>query len=309
MSKVTGLRSITLSTPKLKQSSAFYERAFGLFPLISDEKSTLFRGTGNKHHVLELELDDDSYLKKISYLVDTEKDVDDLADSLVSNDIELSSPPQALSGPDQGYGFFTKDPDGHIVEIGCNYIEHAVIEDKPGFPVQISHLLLTSPNKEEMLHYYKEILGFRINDWYENNAIIFLGCDNKHHRLVLADGEKPGIHHIAYDVKDAEALMYSIGRMRKAGSAPLWGPGRHGPGQNTFCYFADPNGYVVEFSSGLAEIDENWHAQEYMRTTENADVWGSAGPPSQEIKDLWAGNRENFSLSPSFTEEPEYWAI
>ena len=309
MNKVTSLRSITLSTPKLEQSAAFYERAFGLIPLISDEQSALFRGTGSKHHVLELTQNGDSHLIKISFSVHSKKDVDGLAHNLTSSGVALSTSPKTLGGPDQGYGFFTKDPDNHIIEIGCNYIEHPVIEDKPDLPVQISHLLLASPHKEEMLNFYKDLLGFKINDWYESNAIVFLGCDNKHHRLVLTDGEKPGIHHIAYDVQDTDALMYSIGRMRKAGLAPLWGPGRHGPGQNTFCYFADPNGYVVEFSSGLAEIDKKWHAQEYMRTTENADVWGSAGAPSQEIKDLWAGKRENFSLSPTFTEEPEFWSI
>jgi hypothetical protein len=34
--------------------------------------------------------------------------------------------------------------------------------------------------------------------------------------------------------------------MRKHGFEPGWGPGRHGPGNNIFCYFKEPVNYVVE---------------------------------------------------------------
>ena len=34
----------------------------------------------------------------------------------------------------------------------------------------------------------------------------------------------------------------------------MWGPGRHGPGSNTFAYFQDPNGFVAEYTTALEEI-------------------------------------------------------
>ena len=40
-------------------------------------------------------------------------------------------------------------------------------------------------------------------------------------------------------VTDIDGVMRGIGRMRDAGKDPVWGPGRHGPGNNRFVYFHD----------------------------------------------------------------------
>lgn len=90
--------------------------------------------------------------------------------------------------------------------------------------------------------------------------------------------------------------MRSVGRMRKAGLDPIWGPGRHGPGGNVFTYFADPNGYVVEFTTDQFKVDDNWKPKEWARTVENADVWGAAGGPTELVLKLWSGKREGFKL-------------
>ena len=50
--------------------------------------------------------------------------------------------------------------------------------------------------------------------------------------------------------------MRALGRMRRAGHDTIWGPGRHGPGGNVFCYFIDPAGNVIEYTAELIELTE-----------------------------------------------------
>ena len=35
-----------------------------------------------------------------------------------------------------------------------------------------------------------------------------------------------------------------------------WGPGRHTAGNNTFSYFVTPNGFAVEYTSELEQVNE-----------------------------------------------------
>ena len=80
--------------------------------------------------------------------------------------------------------------------------------------------------------------------------------------------------------------------MQKLGFKPLWGPGRHGPGGNVFCYFEDPSGLVCEFTCELFQIEDeaSWIAKEWERTADNGNVWGTGGP-SQRAIDLMSGRR------------------
>ena len=49
------------------------------------------------------------------------------------------------------------------------------------------------------------------------------------------------VNHIAYDFRDTDAFQ-RLGVLRHLGFVPIWGPGRHGPGNNAFAYFGDPVG-------------------------------------------------------------------
>ena len=57
------------------------------------------------------------------------------------------------------------------------------------------------------------------------------------------------------------------------------GAGRHGPGDNTFAYFSDPNGFIAEFTTGLERIRPGPLGPRVWRSTpEQSDLWGTAKP-------------------------------
>ena len=79
--------------------------------------------------------------------------------------------------------------------------------------------------------------------------------------------------------------MRGAGRMRKAGYNVEWGLGRHGPGNNVFTYFVEPNGFVTEYTTEVDQVDEatGFGKQDPAgdrhggRFGETADVPGASG--------------------------------
>ena len=55
---------------------------------------------------------------------------------------------------------------------------------------------------------------------------------------------------------DLESCMRGGGRMRDAGYPIEWGPGRHGSGNNVFCYFAGPEEFPIEYTAEVLQIDD-----------------------------------------------------
>ena len=61
----------------------------------------------------------------------------------------------------------------------------------------------------------------------------------------------------------------------------LYGPGRHGPGNNLFIYFHDVDGNIVEFSADMQQI---WDDTKYVPKVWNpnerwSNRWGTPASP------------------------------
>jgi hypothetical protein len=99
------------------------------------------------------------------------------------------------------------------------------------------------------------------------------------------------VNHVAYLVPGVDEVMRGLSNLRKHGLEPAWGPGRHGPGNNIFCYFKDPFGYVAEYTSDIDYItDEAKHeAKVWPRSPESMDRWGVSAPPSAELREVMLG--------------------
>jgi catechol 2,3-dioxygenase-like lactoylglutathione lyase family enzyme len=199
--------------------------------------------------------------------------------------------PQALATPGGGFGFQIIDPEGRCLEFSCDVLPAAQTEtwDAPVKPRKISHTVLNTTDFEGITKFYSEILGFRISDWSEQQ-MVFLRCNSDHHSVAFNRAPHVSLNHVAYELGDIDTVMRGIGNLKRNGVSPIWGPGRHGPGNNVFCYFQDAAGYVCEYTAEVYQIDENTHqAQIWERVPEKMDRWGISGPPTPETRAAMAG--------------------
>jgi catechol 2,3-dioxygenase-like lactoylglutathione lyase family enzyme len=147
-----------------------------------------------------------------------------------------------------------------------------------------------TPDLQRITSFYTKVLGFRISDW-SGEQMVFLRSDTKHHNISFSQAPHASVNHLAYLVSGVDELMRGVSNLRKHGVEPAWGPGRHGPGNNIFCYFRDPIGYVAEYTSDIDYIpDDSRHEPKvWPRSPESMDRWGVAAPPSPELRAAMSG--------------------
>ena len=150
--------------------------------------------------------------------------------------------------------------------------------------------MVNTPDIQHITKFYTDVLDFRISDW-SGQQMAFLRTDSKHHNIAFNAAPHASVNHIAYLVSGIDELMRGISNLRKYGLEPAWGPGRHGPGNNIFCYFKDPFGYVAEYTCDIDYIQDEsrHHPKVWPRSPESMDHWGVARPPSTELRQAMTG--------------------
>lgn len=285
------LRSVTLGVPDPGASRDFYSEVWGLSLVEGDADTAWLRGTGPEHHILKLQHSPQNALGMISLAVRTKRDIDVAAKRLHDLGVPVVREPGHLDDAGAGYGLHLVDPDGRLVELSCEV--HAVVaHDMNGrapIPRKIAHVVLNTVDIDAITDFYIRALGFRISDWSEHQ-MAFMRCNSDHHVIAFNQAKWASINHVAYEMPSIDHFMRGIGSLSHHGITPQWGPGRHGPGDNTFSYFTDPANLVCEYTSEVAQVDEDrWLCKTWPRTAVLSDQWGFAGPPSSTIREAMAG--------------------
>lgn len=292
VTRIRALRSVTLRTSEMSDSARFYREVWGLRPTEQESDSVWLRGTSANHHVLQLQSAEQNALGKVVFAVATPSDVDDAAYRLVEQGIPLVTEPGKLGQVGGGYGLRFADPEGRLIELAAD-LEAVTPDDPDGFPAvprKLAHVVLNTADIDTACEFYTRVLGMRISDWSEHQ-MAFLRCNADHHVIAFNQAPFASVNHVAYEMASIDHFMRGIGRLRHNGITPLWGPGRHGPGSNTFGYFADPAGLVCEYTSEVAQVEEDaWLCRVWRRTPELSDLWGTAGPPSTDVRTHMRGN-------------------
>ena len=290
IAQLRGLRSVELRTVQLAQSVDFYSEVWGLRVVERDTDSAWLRGSGDNHHVLALTAAERNGLGCLSFSVATPMEVDAAARQLEARGIPLLEGPARSGRPGGGYGLRFSDPEGRIVEIIAEMLAVAPLVRDVAAPIGVTHVVLNTADIDTATRFYCDVLGMRVSDWSEHQ-MSFLRCNSYHHNIAFNQAEWASLNHVAYEMPSVDHFMRGIGNLRHHGRTPLWGPGRHGPGNNTFSYFADPANMVCEYTSDILQIVEaDWLPRVWRRIPELADLWGTAGPPSPEVRANMAGS-------------------
>ncbi|MCX4658059.1 VOC family protein [Streptomyces uncialis] len=291
VARLRSLRAVSLHTPRATESAEFYSEVWGLTPVERGDGAAWLRGTGQEHHILELHEAERNALGKIVFSVGDRREVDTAARRLAAHGTRPLSGPGVLDQPGGGYGLRFADPEGRLVELSCE-VEAVVPGDPEGraaIPRKLAHVVLNTVDIDAACAFYTQVLGMRISDWSEHR-MAFLRCNNDHHAIAFNQAEWTSLNHVAYEMTSIDHFMRGIGRLRHHDRLPLWGPGRHGPGNNTFSYFADPAGLVCEYTSEVDQVQEDtWLCRTWRRTPALSDLWGTAGPPSTDVRTRMAG--------------------
>jgi len=254
------LRSVELEIPELAKAVGFLEGLWGLAPAGSAGATRFWRGSGDHPYILSLTQASAPAVTAITF---SGEDVD-----------RLGKPDRTFDVPGGGRGFEITGPEAQryrfIVE--TNRPESRSDKDKP---IQLTHAVLNSADVEACERFAVEKLGFKVSD--RTAHMRFVRCNRKHHALAYAKSDLASLNHIAFEMRDMDAVMRGIGRLRDAGFDCVWGPGRHGPGNNVFGYFVAPWGGVVEYTAEVSEVGDAYKVgspEDWKWPPGRIDHWG-----------------------------------
>ena len=290
--KIQDIRHVGLLSPAVAAHAGYHLEVLGLQAAGEDRHARYLRAASTEHHVLSLHSSDRTGLHHLSFSLDGRAAVEAAATELERRGTTLVSPPDDLEEPGGGYGLRFLDPENRCIELSAGVTEHPNCRpDEKAGPRRLCHVGLNTSRFEQIVEFYTGFLGFRVSDRIEDQ-MVFLRCGRRHHVIVFNRADYASVHHVAYVIANVDDVMKGVSNLRALGQEPDWGPGRHGPGNNIFCYYKDPAGYVVEFSSDMEYIeDEATHEPAvWRRVPETADLWGTAGAPSPGVRKAMAGD-------------------
>jgi len=276
MSRVTEIRYVGYGVEDFDAERKFYAEDWGLVEVAVEPGLAWFKTHGHdEHHVVRLHASSRNCVELIALAAGTRNDVDALHQRISEAGCTVVHSPRELSAPGEGYGFRFFSPDGLPLEISADVarLEKRAMERWEGMPVKISHIVLHSPDHQAMVRFFTDVLGFRISDWL-GDFMCFLRCNSAHHRVAILPGP-PCLNHVAYDMLTVDDMMSGASRLKQRGTDLRWGPGRHTAGNNTFSYFCTPNGFAVEYTAELEEVDFETHEYKvHVPAPRVMDQWG-----------------------------------
>ena len=290
--KIQDIHHIGLLSPAIATHADFYIEAWGLPSAGEDRHARYFRGASAEHPILSLHPAERRGLHHLAFNVDGCGGVDAAATELERRGITFVAHPGVLDEPGGAYGLRFLDPENRCIELSTGVARHANGgSDEHDGPRRLCHVGLNTARFDQITAFYTDVLGFRVSDWIEDR-LVFLRCGRRHHAIVFTRAQHASVNHVAYGMSGVDAVMRRVSYLRARGREPDWGPGRHGPGNNIFCYYRDPAGYVNEYSSDLAYIDDEATHEPvvWRRVPETMDYWGTAGSPGPGVRKAMAGD-------------------
>jgi catechol 2,3-dioxygenase-like lactoylglutathione lyase family enzyme len=137
----------------------------------------------------------------------------------------------------------------------------------------MGHAVLTVERLDDVIPFYRDVLGFRLSDYIlKPFKAFFFHVNPRHHSLAFLETGKNGIHHMMVE-------LFSLDDVGQAYDIALKDPdsigstfGRHTNDYVTSFYSWSPSGFMVEYGWGgrLVEPD-NWTPEEY---TTGPSLWG-----------------------------------
>jgi catechol 2,3-dioxygenase-like lactoylglutathione lyase family enzyme len=282
--QVRALRSVDLGFSDPDKALRFFTEVWNLTPVGESNGVHYLRGTGASHHILTIRQMAQPALIRMVLDAADRAIVDALHAQVLAHGLKTLDPPAPLRQPHGDYGFGFKDPEGRNIAIVYGVKDHADAADRPDRPRKLSHVNINAGDSDATLACYRDALGFTLTD--TTRRLRFLSCNSDHHSMVLGFTGGPTLNHIAFEMPDLESVMRGAGRMRDDGRPIEWGPGRHGPGNNVFCYFLGPEDMPVELTAEMQQIGASHRTktpEQWRWPPGRLDHWGISAAPSARM--------------------------
>lgn len=174
------------------------------------------------------------------------------------------------------------DPSGNRIEIVVPQrdTDAPFVAPRPAGVEGLAHVGLRSSDPSRDETFWTDVLGARVSD--RVGVAPMLRFDEVHHRVALMHANKPGIHHVAFQVGTFDDVMRNWYFLKENGVRVVFGPGREPTSSAVFVYFEGPNGMLFEYSAGAKTIptETNPRPRHFPNAPRSFCMWGGKPDPN-----------------------------
>jgi catechol 2,3-dioxygenase len=282
---LTRASHVVLGVRDLEKSRDFYRDVIGLVVTEETDTTVYLRGLEEAaHHSLVLQSTPDApEALQVGFRVRTEGDLEAAERHLAGAGIET----QRADVPHQGLTLRFRDAVGAHIELTAsmelvNRRMQAYHEFRAGAPQRLDHFQLVTHDVQTAADFWAS-LGMRLSEYTARDGSeelwgAWMEVKGNTHDLVFTNGRGPRLHHFAYTVPDATALIHAadVAGSLGFGDEIDRGPGRHGISNALFLYLRDPDQHRVElFTTHYQFIDlEDQPIRWDVSDPRRAQLWG-----------------------------------
>ena len=240
---------------------------------------------------------DENSIRSLGFEAVSEAAVAEAASRVAEAGCTLVSQDPSLDCCVTGMRFVT--PQGHLFELHSP-VETQIYGNRHATtgmgPLRIDHVNITSPEPAETRSQLETIMGMRLSERMVDDGLSWMrGANRLHHILGIVRGDT-GLHHYSWEVAEFSDYCRLGDLLDTVEKNFIWGPGRHRPGDNTYAYYIDSCGAMVECAGNMALInDDDRYVPNVITALKRPDnvrvmnVWGEPAPlPWREHRFPWA---------------------
>ena len=155
--------------------------------------------------------------------------------------------------------------------------------------LRLGHIALRVPDVNASVEWFGSHFGLKAADVLvtpdeeERTVGVFMSCDpmqeiTDHHSVFVTQSDNPGLHHVAFEVQDIDAVMSGHDFLIDRGYKMEVGVGRHMAGSQVFDYWIDPFGSRIEHYADGDVVDARHAPSRIPATPEGVTQWGPIPP-------------------------------
>ncbi|MGH2939625.1 MAG: VOC family protein [Solirubrobacterales bacterium] len=279
---------VAYQVPSLEESVDHFTGVLGL-RVLDRRADEVFLGHGLAHACVQLSEGAELRLDHIAFALRDEAAMVSLRAALDAAGV--ATVPDAVAEPGITAGLRFRGPTGHVYEAvvlapPASQGPAARVARGPGpqgsgvRPNRLGHITAQTTDVPAATAFATDVLGFQLSDMIGDEPwMSFARCNDDHHALAFMQGID-GLHHFAFEVSSINDLANLGDCLCEAGRTILWGPGRHGAGDNIALYHQEPSGAIVEYYTDMQRIvNDSWEARRWdMGDYRSIAQWGGPMP-------------------------------
>lgn len=283
---VDKMQYLVFNTPKLEAMQDYYERILGL-PLIEESpQNEVWLGQNSNNPTIILRKSVEASLGEVGMTVRNKEAFDKVIENLERKALAY----ETYISPNLGETVAFDDSDGHAIRLhllpyvsGPNLKNAASIGPKLG---RLQHTTYASVAPYQLAEFYEEVLEFKISDEVDGQGFVWLRTDEDHHTIAAASNVSNGLDHYAFELPDWASFKEWCDYLGEQDVEVVWGPGRHGPGNNLFIFTIDPDGNRIEYSAEMEKFHDrfvSYSKRVWKNQRQTLNLWGPGAPWKRQL--------------------------